>query len=73
MKRKATHAMKLKHLALAFGLALGVRASAQAADTKPNIVLVFIDNFGWGELGVYQRFNRSTERSRRSPTYSKIL
>ena len=22
-----------------------------AADTKPNIVLVFLDNFGWGEPG----------------------
>jgi hypothetical protein len=28
----------------------GVTASQQA---KPNIVLVLMDNFGWGELGVY--------------------
>jgi hypothetical protein len=26
---------------------------AYAQDQKPNIVLVFMDNFGWGELGVY--------------------
>ena len=23
------------------------------AQEKPNVVLVFMDNFGWGELGVY--------------------
>jgi arylsulfatase len=30
----------------------GLGASA-AAQEKPNVVLVFMDNFGWGELGVY--------------------
>ena len=24
-----------------------------AAQDKPNIVLVFMDNFGWGEIGAY--------------------
>jgi arylsulfatase len=33
-------------------LALGVSTS-NAQTAKPNIVLVFMDNFGWGELGVY--------------------
>jgi arylsulfatase len=28
-------------------------ATALAQDRQPNIVLVFMDNFGWGELGVY--------------------
>lgn len=49
-------------LPLAAGvLACGVVASAfveappeaQAAQTRPNIVLIFPDNMGWGELGVY--------------------
>ena len=33
-------------------LVLGVSTS-NAQTAKPNIVLVFMDNFGWGELGVY--------------------
>src|SRR5271163_3501770 len=28
-------------------------ASAQVADKKPNIVVVLMDNLGWGEPGVY--------------------
>jgi arylsulfatase len=28
-------------------------SGAAAQDRQPNIVLVFMDNFGWGELGVY--------------------
>ena len=38
--------MKLKHLALAFGLAFGVLASAQAADKKPNILVIWGDDIG---------------------------
>ena len=30
-----------------------VMAQEKADNDKPNIVLVFMDNFGWGELGVY--------------------
>ena len=26
---------------------------ATATEGKPNVVLIFMDNFGWGELGVY--------------------
>src|SRR5277367_3684734 len=32
---------------------LGGMAKAQAADKKPNIVLILMDNLGYGELGVY--------------------
>jgi len=28
-------------------------SNSQAAADKPNIVLVFMDNFGYGELGCY--------------------
>jgi len=28
-------------------------ASAQVADKKPNVILVLMDNLGWGEPGVY--------------------
>jgi arylsulfatase len=28
-------------------------ASAQAQQRRPNIVLIFPDNLGWGEVGVY--------------------
>ena len=38
--------MKLKHLALAIGLALGILASAQAADKKPNILVIWGDDIG---------------------------
>ena len=33
--------------------ALSIGSVANAADTKPNIVLVFADNLGYGELGSY--------------------
>ena len=33
--------------------AVGLTEPASAQSDKPNIVLVFMDNFGWGELGVY--------------------
>ena len=31
----------------------GVVSGAPSNDTKPNIVLVLMDNFGYGEIGVY--------------------
>ena len=34
-------------------LALLLPGSAALAQDQPNIVLVFMDNFGWGELGTY--------------------
>jgi len=32
---------------------LALNLSSAHAQEKPNIVMVFMDNFGWGELGVY--------------------
>ena len=45
--------MKLKHLALAFGLALGILASAQAEDKKPNIVIIWGDDIGQSNISAY--------------------
>lgn len=42
-----------KLLALAAGLALGVLASAQAADKKPNILVVWGDDIGMWNVGAY--------------------
>ena len=39
--------------ALIAATALLACAGNAVAAEKPNIVLVFMDNFGWGELGVY--------------------
>ena len=44
----------IRKLALAFGLALGVLASAQAAD-KPNIVVIMGDDIGIWNIGAYHR------------------
>ena len=35
-----------------FMLVISIQAAAES-DTKPNIVLVLMDNFGYGEIGVY--------------------
>jgi arylsulfatase len=45
--------MKLKYFALAVGLALGVLASAQAADKKPNIVIIWGDDIGQSDISAY--------------------
>src|SRR6187397_3415781 len=42
---------RLGMLFLAAVLAMPVGATAQAA--RPNIVLIFPDNLGWGEVGAY--------------------
>jgi arylsulfatase len=34
-------------------IALLAASAAAAQESRPNIVLVFMDNFGWGELGAY--------------------
>ena len=46
----STKRMLLIAALLAVSLGPGVTAAQQP---KPNIVLVLMDNFGWGELGVY--------------------
>ena len=53
--------MKTKNKLLSYGLSLltagaalyGVPTSVQAADKKPNIVLIVSDDFGYGDAGVY--------------------
>jgi len=45
--------VKLKYLALSSGLALGVLASAQATDKKPNIITIISYDFGYGDAGCY--------------------
>src|SRR5207249_6741008 len=44
---------KLILLTLAFGLAAGVGAPAQAADKKPNILMLMQDDTGWNDFGCY--------------------
>ena len=39
--------------AAAFVLASMLVATAAWSQEKPNIVFIFMDNFGYGELGVY--------------------
>ncbi len=46
---------KLKYLAMAVGLALGILAPAQAADRKPNIVIIWGDDIGQSDVSAYSR------------------
>src|SRR5450432_1198810 len=46
---------KLRLLALALGLAFIGTASSQAADTKPNIVVIMGDDIGMWNIGAYSR------------------
>ncbi len=41
------------HIALAAVLALAITAFTSWAESKPNIVLILADDFGWGSLGGY--------------------
>ena len=43
--------MKKSYLAITAAILLAVLPGAAIAQSKPNIVLVFMDNFGWGEPG----------------------
>ncbi len=54
-QRPSSIKAKLKFLALAFGLALGVLASAQAADKKPNILVIWGDDIGTENISYYNR------------------
>lgn len=38
---------------LAFAASLTLLLPALAQEKKPNIVFIFMDNFGWGEVGAY--------------------
>ncbi|MEM7432520.1 MAG: sulfatase-like hydrolase/transferase [Pseudomonadota bacterium] len=46
------HRIHFSVLVLAL-ISLPVAALAAGSDDKPNIVLILMDNFGWGEIGVY--------------------
>jgi arylsulfatase len=46
---------KLILITLAFGLAAGVGAPAQAQDKKPNIVFIMGDDIGMWNIGAYHR------------------
>jgi arylsulfatase A-like enzyme len=46
---------KLILLTLAFGLAISVGAPAQAADKKPNILVIMGDDVGWFNIGAYHQ------------------
>ena len=50
--KKSLLAVGLKTV-LAFTASLTLSLSALAQEEKPNIVFVFMDNFGWGEVGAY--------------------
>ena len=45
--------LRLKHLAAAFGLAFAILAAAQAADAKPNIVIIWGDDIGQSNISAY--------------------
>jgi arylsulfatase len=52
---KTTRRQYLLAAALACATALfGAAASANAADKKPNILSILVDNLGYGELGSYR-------------------
>src|SRR6266540_7231642 len=44
---------KLIVITLALGLVVGVGAPAQAADKKPNVVMLMQDDTGWNDFGCY--------------------
>jgi len=52
MKPSKTRALPGKQ-SLFFGLMLVSLTAFGGQSGKPNIVLIFMDNFGYGELGVY--------------------
>jgi arylsulfatase len=46
---------RLSHVALAIGLAILAMISAQAADKKPNILVIWGDDIGWNNASIYHR------------------
>jgi hypothetical protein len=46
-QKKTKHETKLNHIALIVGPAILATLSAQAADKKPNILVIWGDDIGW--------------------------
>ena len=66
---KTTRTQNLIAAALVGALAVfGVFAPAEAAEKRPNILFILVDNLGYGELGVYGggSIRRSTTPGRKS-------
>ena len=51
MKRQFATVNPLVNALIATVLLVAINSGAAVAQDKPNIVLVFMDNFGWGEPG----------------------
>ena len=50
----------LRTLLFAFTLAVASSASAKSSDSSPNVILVFIDDMGWGDFSCFGNTNAST-------------
>lgn len=51
--RDYVRSLVISFCVLALCTAIPVTATAAGDEDKPNVVLVLMDNFGWGEIGVY--------------------
>src|SRR5262245_23735547 len=54
-ERKVIMKTNLSHVAFAIGLAILAAISAQAADKKPNILVIWGDDIGWNNPSIYHR------------------
>src|SRR5262249_2766096 len=54
-ERKIIMKIRLSHVAFAIGLAMLAAISAQAADKKPNILVIWGDDIGWNNPSIYHR------------------
>jgi arylsulfatase len=43
----------IRVLALAISVGLGSTAAAAATQSRPNVLLILLDNTGWGDFGCY--------------------
>ena len=58
----------MRNLGIAALLLVGAFASAQAADKKPNIVVIMGDDIGWSNIGAYNQGMMAT----RTPNLDKL-
>src|SRR5215813_1768116 len=54
-ERKVIMKANLNHVAFAIGLAILAAISVQAADKKPNILVIWGDDIGWNNPSIYHR------------------